>query len=58
MPSKRKTQSRAARAAKKARKQSSMDKPSGESRYGRKRRYLVVNGGWGFEYPEPKPWRG
>lgn len=26
------------------------------SRYARKKKYLVKNGGWGFQYPE-KPWR-
>lgn len=31
--------------------------PSGNSRYGRKRAYLLRHGGWGFEYAAPKPWR-
>jgi len=58
MPSKRKT---AAQAAKKARRQSRMDRPSGESRYGRKKKYLIANGGFGFQYGNPdgteKPWK-
>lgn len=32
-------------------------KPSGKSRYGRKRIYLDRLGGWGFDYFEPKPWK-
>jgi len=57
MPSKRKTEARKKRAALKARKKSTMDKPSGESNYGRKHRYLVREGGRGTDYPEPKPWK-
>ena len=45
-------------AALKAKKTVKMQHPSGESQYGRKRRYLRANGGWGFEYAEPKPWGG
>jgi hypothetical protein len=29
----------------------------GESKYGRKRRWLDRMGFWGFEIPEPKPWK-
>jgi hypothetical protein len=34
-----------------------MKNASGNSRYGRKRAYLNSHGGWGWEYPEPKPWK-
>lgn len=29
----------------------------GESQYARKKAYCHKNGVWGFEVPEPKPWR-
>ena len=29
----------------------------GESEYARKRAYLNKHGLWGFEVPEPKPWK-
>jgi hypothetical protein len=29
----------------------------GRSNYGRKEAYLNKHGLWGFEVPEPKPWR-
>lgn len=44
-------------AEKRVRKQKAMQHPSGESKYGRKRRNLDSEGGWGFDYPEPKPWK-
>ena len=28
-----------------------------KSNYARKREYLNRNGGYGFDYPEPKPWK-
>lgn len=28
------------------------------SNYSKKRRYLDRNGGWGWEYSNPKPWKG
>lgn len=28
-----------------------------KSNYARKAAYLRANGGWGWEYPEPKPWK-
>ena len=34
-----------------------MKNPSGNSKYGRKRAYCVKNTVWGFDVPEPKPWR-
>ena len=30
---------------------------SKNSRYGRKRKYLDRNGGFGFQYAAPKPWK-
>jgi hypothetical protein len=44
-------------AEKRSRKEREMAHPSGESKYGRKRRYLDREGGWGFDYSEPKPWK-
>ena len=32
--------------------------PGGMSRYARKAAYCNKHGAWGFEVPEPKPWRG
>lgn len=29
----------------------------GDSRYARKRKYLARRGLWGWEVPEPKPWK-
>jgi hypothetical protein len=29
----------------------------GESQYARKKAYCHKNGVWGFEVPEPKPWK-
>jgi hypothetical protein len=34
-----------------------MKNPSGNSKYGRKHAYCVKNKVWGFEVPEPKPWK-
>lgn len=42
---------------KRNRKQREMDKPGGNSNYARKKNYLAREGGWGFEYAEPKPWK-
>lgn len=39
------------------RKKASMNKPGGNSNYARKKSYLASNGGFGFEYAEPKPWK-
>ena len=44
-------------ARKKAAKLAAMDKAGGKSRYARKHAYCVRNGVWGFEVPEPKPWK-
>lgn len=49
---------RQAIAAKKALKRSAAYKHGGgDSAYARKRKYLDREGGWGFDYPEPKPWK-
>lgn len=29
-----------------------------KSKYAAKAAYLRTHGGWGWEYPQPKPWRG
>jgi hypothetical protein len=34
-----------------------MSKEGGESDYARKRDYCNKHGVWGFEVPEPKPWK-
>jgi hypothetical protein len=47
----------AALQAKRAARKNKAANPGGESKYARKRKYLVKNGGFGFQYPEPKPWR-
>jgi desulfoferrodoxin (superoxide reductase-like protein) len=44
-------------AAKRARKASIMKRNGGESTYARKRDYCNKHGVWGFEVPEPKPWK-
>ena len=36
---------------------SQMTKPKGKSKYARKRAYCHFNKVWGFEVPEPKPWK-
>lgn len=47
---------RRAMADKKLRKARAMENPSFSSLYGRKRKYLDREGGWGWEYPD-KPWK-
>jgi hypothetical protein len=32
-------------------------KPKGKSKYARKRVYCFAKGLWGFEVPNPKPWK-
>ena len=44
-------------AAKRAWKAARVGHAEGTSRYARKYKYLHVHGLWGFEVPEPKPWR-
>lgn len=43
--------------AKRARKAAQMKNPGFKSKYARKVAYLNHEGGWGFDYPEPKPWK-
>jgi hypothetical protein len=45
------------RAKRKAQKQAGMKRPGGKSRYARKRDWLHAHSMWGFDVPEPKPWR-
>jgi len=44
-------------AAKRARKKAEMENSGGKSKYARKRNYLDKIGKWGFQIPEPKPWK-
>jgi hypothetical protein len=39
-----------------ARKETAMMHPSGESKYGRKKKYCDNHGLFGFQIPDPKPW--
>lgn len=41
----------------KARRKAERMKAEHTSNYARKHRYLKANGGFGFEYAEPKPWK-
>jgi hypothetical protein len=51
---KRRTENRKRKAQAKAHR---MKNPGATSKYSRKRRYLNSNGGFGFEYLNPKPWK-
>lgn len=42
---------------KRARKAHRMSHPGAKSPYAKKEAYLNTHGGWGFDYPEPKPWK-
>ncbi len=42
--------------SKKQRKEREQKHPSGQSKYGRKRAFLVEHGGFGFQW-EDKPWK-
>ena len=44
-------------AAKKAAKESKMSRPGAKSNYAKKRSFLRRAGGFGFDYPTPKPWK-
>lgn len=57
MASRRKEENSRKRAALKDKKRLQQLKPGEESKYARKNRFLSTNGGWGFEYPSPKPWK-
>ncbi len=54
---KRRTQRQASRAMRQ-RSKADGERPKGKSRYARKKSYLKRFGGFGFDYPMPKPWRG
>lgn len=54
---KRRTKNAEKRARKKAAKESSMLRSGHKSRYARKREWLARNQKFGFEVPEPKPWK-
>lgn len=45
------------RAKRRAAKAAAMAQPGYESNYARKSKYLTRHGGWGFDYPDPKPWK-
>jgi len=45
------------RQKRRAEKYKRMLQPGGESDYARKKRWCDRNGKWGFEVPEPKPWK-
>lgn len=44
-------------AEKKMRKAAAMRSPGFVSNYGKKHAYLTHHGLWGFDVPEPKPWK-
>ena len=46
-----------AKQIKTVRKDRQAEKPKGDSKYFRKAEYLRKHDKWGFEVPEPKPWR-
>jgi len=41
----------------KLKKQSKGNKPKGKSKYRKKMEILHKSGLWGFEVPDPKPWK-
>jgi hypothetical protein len=38
-------------------KERGQNNPGGNSKYGRKHAYCAKNKVWGFDVPEPKPWK-
>ena len=42
---------------KKSVKASKMSRPGYKSTYAKKKKFLSQNGGYGFQYPAPKPWK-
>lgn len=54
---KRRTKRAEARDKRRLDREMGMARPSGESNYGRKKKWLARNGVFGFEVREPKPWR-
>ncbi len=54
-----KSEKRKAQSSRKRHKKSAAYKEGkGNSLYAKKRAYCLKNGVWGFEVPEPKPWKG
>jgi len=54
-----KTKARQQRIAeKRAWKKKRMERKDHDSKYSRKRAYCIRYGVWGFDVPEPKPWKG
>lgn len=45
------------REAKRVQRRASMDRPGRKSKYARKAAYLHKHGLWGWQVPEPKPWK-
>jgi hypothetical protein len=41
----------------KRKRQQAKQNPSGESKYGKKKKYLDRHGFYGYQVPEPKPWK-
>jgi hypothetical protein len=54
---KRRTKRQAARAQSRAQKEAGMKAPGGASKYAKKRAWLMKNGMFGFDVPNPKPWK-
>lgn len=54
---KRRTSRANERAKRKAAREVGQKRPSGQSNYGRKSRWLNEHGMWGFDVPSPKPWK-
>jgi hypothetical protein len=54
---KRRTNRAQERAKLKAQKQAGMKRPGHKSKYARKSAWLHAHAAWGFDVPEPKPWR-
>ncbi len=53
-----KSSKRSAINAKKLAKKAAMLRGGEESSYAKKKKYLTKNGGWGWQYEAPKPWKG
>lgn len=45
------------RAQRKLAREAGQKRPGGASNYARKRAWCLKHGVWGFEVPNPKPWR-
>lgn len=55
--SKSRNEKKAKRATKRAAKAAAMKNPGFKSKYAIKHRWLSRHGLWGWEVPEPKPWK-